>query len=108
MLGVFAVFMHLMFLLYLHFAYHDLAEEISHSLLNQLPTLPPMMKQSGKIDNSIILNNERKKGKIKIFLNYEIPYGSIKVKYFHFIEVSKRNLILAVAANLTQINGTQF
>jgi hypothetical protein len=60
-LGVFSVFVHLMFLLYLHFAYHELAEEISHALSNQLPTLPQMIQQTKKISQIDILN-ERKKG----------------------------------------------
>lgn len=54
-LALVAMFIHMAFLLYLHFAYHELAEEVSHALFEKAATLPGANLEKNILDNSAVV-----------------------------------------------------
>jgi dipeptide/tripeptide permease len=55
-LAIGVALLHLGFLLYLHFAYHELAEEVSHILMNKIDNMPAKLSETV----AAVVNNDAK------------------------------------------------
>ena len=69
-LAAVALGIHMLFLLYLHFAYHELAEEVSHALFDKLDSVP-----KAAIDKPDVMNKA----------------SAVKGIYIHFNKLYKLN-----------------